>query len=81
MLKDNKAHGTDGMQEEAYKTIRTWIAEPVTDMINEIKTGNNCQKNGEMGEIIHIYKNKGDAKRMRQLQANKLTTNNVQNMT
>ena len=49
-LKNNRAHGTDGIPSEAYKTIQTWIAEPITHMLNEIKIENNYQKNGEMGQ-------------------------------
>ena len=35
----NQARGTDGMPAESYKAIQTWVTEPLTHMINEIKDG------------------------------------------
>jgi len=46
-LKNNKAHGADGIPEEEYKAIKNWITEPMTHMINEIKNGKDYQKNGK----------------------------------
>jgi len=46
-LKKRKSRGTDGVPAEAYQAIQTWITEPLTHMINEIKTANNYQKSGK----------------------------------
>jgi len=46
-LKNNKAHGTDGIPAEARKAINNWITEPLT-MLNHIKMDNNYPKRGKM---------------------------------
>lgn len=62
LKKTNKAHGADGIPAEAYKTIQTWLAEPLTDMINEIKNGKQLPTTWKNGAVVHIYKNKGGGK-------------------
>ena len=77
---NNKAHGTDGIPDEAYKTIQTWVAEPITHMLNEIKNGKQLPKKMEKwSHNTHLQKQKG-MQRMQQLQTHKPSTNNVQNM-
>jgi len=49
-LKNNKAHGTDGIPAEAYKAIRTWITEPITHMLNAIKNGHELPKMEKKGQ-------------------------------
>ena len=61
-LKNNKAHGTDGIPAEAFKAIGNWIAEPLTTMLNHIKNGQQLPKAWKNGAVVHIYKNKGDEK-------------------
>merc|ERR1712112_680588 len=61
-LKNNKAHGTDGIPAEAYKAIRTWITEPITHMLNAIKNGHELPKMEKKGAVVHIFKNKGSEK-------------------
>jgi len=61
-LKNNKAHGSDGIPAEAYKAINTWLTEPLTTMLNHIKNGQQLPKTWKNGAVVHIYKNKGDGK-------------------
>ena len=61
-LKNNKAHGTDGIPAEAFKAINNWITEPLTTMLNHIKNGAQLPKAWKNGAVVHIYKNKGDEK-------------------
>ena len=61
-LKNNKAHGTDGIPAEAFKAIGNWITEPLTIMLNHIKNGQQLPKTWKNGAVVHIYKNKGDEK-------------------
>merc|ERR1712112_305512 len=61
-LKNNKAHGTDGIPAEAYKAINNWITEPLTTMLNHIKNGQQLPKAWKNGAVVHIYKNKGSEK-------------------
>ena len=46
-LKKHKAHGTDGIPEEEYKEIQTWSTDPLTRMVNEIKTENDYHQSGK----------------------------------
>jgi len=46
-LKKRKEHGAEGIPAEAYQATQTWITEPLTHMINEIKMGNNYQQTGK----------------------------------
>ena len=55
-LKNNKAHGTDGIPAEAYKAINNWITEPLTTMLNRIKNGQQLPKAWKNGAVVHIYK-------------------------
>jgi len=55
-LKKNKAHGSDGIPEEAYKATQTWIIEPITQMLNEIKNGKQLPTEWKNGAVVHIYK-------------------------
>ena len=58
-LKNNKARGGDGIPGEAYKAIRTHIAQPIRIVMNKIQLGNELPEQWTRGEIEHIYKNKG----------------------
>ena len=53
-LKKRKAHGTDGIPEEEYRTIQTWITEPLTRMVNDIKNGKQLPTSWKNGAVIHI---------------------------
>ena len=44
----NKARGTDGIPEEAYKAVNSWVTEPLTIMLNRIKMDNKYPKRGKM---------------------------------
>ena len=57
-LKKHKSHGSDGIPAEAYKETHTWIREPLTQMINEIKMANNYQQNGKTGRSYTYTKTK-----------------------
>lgn len=58
-LKNNKAHGADGIPAESYKTIQTWIAEPLTHILSEIKNGKQLPTTWKNGAVVHIYKTRG----------------------
>ena len=45
-LKNNKAHGSDGIPGEVYKTLRKHTTTPITEIMNEIKMAKTYQKNG-----------------------------------
>ena len=56
-----KAHGNDGIPGEAYKATRSWAVTPITKITNLIKNGKPIPEKWTEGEIVYIYKNKGDA--------------------
>ena len=45
-LKNNKAHGSDGIPGEVFKILRQHMAKPITKIMNKIKNKQKCQKNG-----------------------------------
>ena len=49
-------------------------------MLNHIKNGQQLPKTWKNGAVVHIYKNKGDEKKLRKLQTRKSLRNSLQNM-
>ena len=55
-----KAHGNDGIPGESYKGKRQWAVKPATRLANIVKRETVPERPTE-GEVVYIYKNKGDA--------------------
>ena len=59
-LKNNKAHGSDGIPAETYKALSPWTTGTITNMMNLLKNGAEMPEEWTEGAIVHIYKNKGN---------------------
>ena len=59
-LKNNKAHGSDGIPGEAYKVLKQHLVTPITLIMNKIKNGQKMPTDWAEGVIVHIYNNKGE---------------------
>ena len=57
-LKNNKAHGSDGIPAEAFKILQKHITRPICTKMNAVKNGKMPQQWVE-GATGHIYKNRG----------------------
>ena len=57
-LKNQKAHGIDGIPGEAYKALKNWIMHSLTEIIRKIQKGGKMPPEWKEGAIVHIYKKK-----------------------
>ena len=53
-LKFQKAHGNDGVREEASKATIKWIAQPIATLLNRIKNDQGPPTSWKEGAIVHI---------------------------
>jgi len=59
----NKSHGSDGIHGESYKTLRKPLANPITEIANNIPQWSELPSEWKEGAIVHIY-NQKKAKRI-----------------
>ena len=57
-LETRKAHGSDGIPGDAYKTARKWAHALTSKIMNDVKIDQKYQKDGLM-EPLYTYKNNG----------------------
>jgi len=61
-LQNNKSHGIDDIQGEAYNALKNQLRKPITTIVNQFKNGQELPGIWKTGIITHIYNNKGGAK-------------------
>ena len=59
MLKNNKAHGKDGLVAEAFKIFQPLIGGNYASVLNHQKSCDPFPEKWQKGAVVHLYKNKG----------------------
>ena len=79
-LKNRKAHGSDGIPAEAYKTLAPWITRQITNLMNLLKNGAQLPEEWVEGAIVTYIQKQRKPRRLQLLQTHMSNANNIQNM-